>query len=46
VVGIIAAVLFWIQPLLVVREWGCPLADGWLFFPDDALSPVKCLLDG
>jgi len=27
VVGIIAAVLFLIQPLIVVREWGCPLAD-------------------
>ena len=27
VVGIIAAVLFLVQPLLVVREWGCPLAD-------------------
>jgi len=27
VIGIIAALLFLIQPLLVVREWGCPLAD-------------------
>jgi hypothetical protein len=27
VVGITAAVLFLIQPLIVVREWGCPLAD-------------------
>jgi len=26
-VGIIAAVLFFVQPLFVVREWGCPLAD-------------------
>jgi len=27
VVGIIAASLFLVQPLFVVREWGCPLAD-------------------
>jgi len=27
VVGIIAALLFFVQPLFVVREWGCPLAD-------------------
>ena len=27
VIGTIAALLFLIQPLLVVREWGCPLAD-------------------
>jgi len=26
-VGIIAALLFLVQPLFVVREWGCPLAD-------------------
>lgn len=27
VIGVIAAVLFLVQPLFVVREWGCPLAD-------------------
>jgi hypothetical protein len=26
-IGIIAAALFLVQPLIVVREWGCPLAD-------------------
>ena len=27
VIGVIAALLFLVQPLFVVREWGCPLAD-------------------
>jgi len=26
-IGVIAALLFFVQPLFVVREWGCPLAD-------------------